>query len=112
MISISDTKFDNKWEVLTSHQNRDRHQRTGDVQCEPSTVGDECIEDDSERLPAANHAERNQCDHKVHRHGSLQVHSDDEKRKQEARGDLERYLENEVYEEERVDRVCPVCVLL
>ena len=110
----SDTKLYNKYreKTLTSHDDRDRDQRTGDVQCEPGTIDDERVKDDSERFPAANYAERNQCGNKVHRHGSLQVHREKEEREQETRGDLEWYLENQVYEEERIDRVCPVCVLL
>ena len=86
--------------MLTGHCDRDRNQRTGDVQREPSAVEDEGIEDDSERFPAANNAERDQNDNEIHRHGSLQVHRNKQKREQEARGDLEWYLENQIYEEE------------
>ena len=108
---ISDTKLEGK-KILTSYNDRDRHQRAGDVQREPTTIDDERIKDDSERFSAADHAERNQGDKKIHRHCSLQVHRYKEKREQETRGDLEWYLKNKVREEERVDRVCPVCVFL
>jgi len=98
--------------MLTSHNDRDRHQRAGDVQRESGTVDDERVKDNPERLSAANHAERDQDDEEIHRHGSLQVRGDEEKREQETRDDFERYLKDHVYEEERIDRVCPVCVFL
>lgn len=112
---ISDTKLGGKEKtrkMLTSHDDRDRHQRAGDVQREPGTVDDERIKDNPERLPAADHTERNQDGKKIHRHRSLHVHGDKEKREQETRGDLERYLKDQIYEEERIDRICPVCVFL
>ena len=98
--------------MLTGHRERDRNQGAGDVQRESCAVEDEGIKDDSERFPAANNAERDQSDNEIHRHGSLQVHSDKQKREQEAGGNLKRYLEDQVYEEERVDRVCSVRIIL
>jgi len=110
---ILDMKLEGKQQkVLTCHNDRDRQQGIGDIQSEAGAVGKEGIENNSKRLPTANHAERNQSDEEVHRHRSLQVHSEEEKRKEETRDDLEWYLKNQIYEEERVYRVRPVCVFL
>ena len=55
----SDMRLDDKlrWKTLTGHHDRDRNQRTGDVQRESSAVEDERIKNDPERFPAANYAE-------------------------------------------------------
>ena len=52
--------------MLTGHDVHDSDQRAGEIQCEPIAIGDERIEDDPERLPAANHAERDQSNKAVH----------------------------------------------
>ena len=52
--------------MLTSHNCRDCQQRAGDVQRKPSAINDERIEDDPERFPTTNHAERDQGDEEIH----------------------------------------------